>query len=96
MPLFAPEQLYEEDNSPLENLDIKQLILYYSEEDTAHLKKRAKEVMRVYFPDVEEGNLSLLILELINEKYADIQIKKTPDAGSSGIVAGNLFDQQGL
>lgn len=91
MKLFEDE--WGEDNSPIYDPEITQVIFYFSAENAKEFKKNAKELMKEYFPDyINDGNLSDLLLTLVKEKYENIQSKKTVNTSASGVVEGGLFE----
>ena len=90
MKLFEDD--WGEDNSPIEDPEITQVIFYFSADDAKEFKKKSKELMKEYFQDyIKDGNVSDLLLILVKEKYENIQTQKTIDASASGSPEGNLF-----
>ena len=90
MKLFDDD--FGEDNSPIEDPEITQVIFYFSAADAKDFKKKSKELMKDYFPDyINDGNISDLLLKLVKEKYEDIRTKKTVDTGAVGSTEGQLF-----
>ena len=64
---FAPE----EDDSPLELIDIVATYIYYSQQEDKEFKRMAKLAMKKHYPDsYREANLSDLILKLLRETLA--------------------------
>lgn len=82
-----------EDNSPIEDPEITQVIIYLGAEDAKLFKRLAKEGMKVEFPDyIKDGNISELLLKLLKEKYANLLPQKTFDTGTSRSAEGQLFN----
>lgn len=69
MKLFEDD--WGKDNSPIENVEITTTILYFSKEELKQFKYLCKEGMKVEFGAQyqEKGNLSDLLLKVLNEKY---------------------------
>lgn len=69
MKLFEDD--WGKDNSPIENVEITTTILYFSKEELKQFKYLCKEGMKAEFgPEYQEkGNLSDLLLKLLNHKY---------------------------
>jgi hypothetical protein len=69
MKLFEDD--WGKDNSPIENVEITTTILYFSKEELKQFKYLCKEGMKAEFgPEYQEkGNLSDLLLKLLNDKY---------------------------
>jgi hypothetical protein len=69
MKLFEDD--WGKDNSPIENVEITTTILYFSKEELKQFKHLCKEGMkREYGPNFQDkGNLSDLLLKVLNEKY---------------------------
>jgi hypothetical protein len=89
--LFAGE--WTADESPIEDAAIKQKLLYYSEEEHQEFNRLAKIGMRIMWPsDLDEANQSDLILNLLREKYGNIEAKESSNAGESRGVEGNVSE----
>lgn len=71
MDLFG--ELYEPDESPIEDTAITQIILYLDAPDAKEFKRLAKIAMRDKWPTTfsEEGNISELLFILLKEKYGN-------------------------
>lgn len=69
MKLFEDD--WGKDNSPIENVEITTTILYFSKEESKQFKYLCKEGMKAEFgPEYQDkGNLSDLLLKLLNDKY---------------------------
>jgi hypothetical protein len=71
-------KLFEDDwginNDPIDNTEITTTILYFSKEELNQFKKLCKEGMKKEFGNEyqQKGNLSDLLLKILNEKYADL------------------------
>ena len=71
-------QLFENDwgvdNSPTDNTEITTTILYFSKEELAQFKKLCKVVIKKEFgvEYQQKGNLSDLLLKILNEKYGNL------------------------
>ena len=72
MQLFEAE--WGVDNSAPDNTEITTTILYFSKEELAQFKKLCKVGIKKEFgvEYQEKGNLSDLLLKILNEKYANI------------------------
>lgn len=68
--LMEPD--YGNDNSPVDNTRITQVILYFDEPDAKLLKRLAKEVMKAEMPEdyIQNANLSNLYLLLLKKHPA--------------------------
>lgn len=66
------EPQYGEDKNPLDGTRVTQIILYFSAEDAAEVKRLAKEVMKAEMPNdyIEKGNISDLYLILLRKYNA--------------------------
>ena len=90
MKLFEDD--WGEDNSPIEDPEITQVIFYFSAENAKEFKKKSKELMKIYFPDyIKDGNLTDLLLILVKQKYEEIRTQKTTNASTGGSTEGDLF-----
>lgn len=71
MELFAQEEFFEKDNSPIENVEITTTILYFSRTELKEFKKKAKKgIERMYGQEYQQkGNLSDYLLTLIRQDY---------------------------
>jgi len=71
-------KLFEDDwginNDPIDNTEITTTILYFSKEELIQFKKLCKEGIKKEFglEYQQKGNLSDLLLKILNEKYADL------------------------
>jgi len=71
-------RLFEEEwginNSPPDNTEITTTILYFSKEELAQFKKLCKVGIKKEFgvEYQQKGNLSDLLLKILNEKYANL------------------------
>jgi hypothetical protein len=67
--LFEPD--WGVDNSPLDQTEITTTILYFSKEELKEFKSLCKTAMKLEYPLVfqKEGNLSDLLLKILQEKY---------------------------
>lgn len=72
MLLFEDE--WGEDNSPVDNTEIRTTLLYYSKEELEEFKKLCKVALQKEFPDTykEDGNVSDLLLKILRDKYANL------------------------
>lgn len=72
MKLFEAE--WGVDNSAPDNTEITTTILYFSKEELAQFKKLCKVGIKKEFglEYQEKGNLSDLLLKILNEKYGNI------------------------
>lgn len=87
MGLFDHE--YGEDESPIIDPGITQVIFYFGEEDAKYFKRLAKEGMKVEFKDyINDGNISDLLLMILKRNYDHLLTKKTFDAAASGSPTG--------
>jgi len=68
---------YGVNNAPEDSTEIKQVILYFSNDDVPELKRLAKEAMKRIWPStyIEDGNLSNLYLYLLRKYDKEIQNK---------------------
>lgn len=71
MELFAQEDFYEKDNSPIEDVEITTTILYISRTELKEFKQKAKKGIERMFGEEyqQKGNLSDYILTLIRQDY---------------------------
>lgn len=93
MKLFEDD--WGKDDSPLDNTEITTTLLYFSKEELKQFKQLCKEGMKVEFGDQfqEKGNLSDLLLKILNEKYGTSTKTKEGDDTSAGrCIAQELFD----
>ena len=69
MKLFEDD--WGKDESPIDNTEITTTILYFSKEELKQFKYLCKEGMKVEFGAQyqEKGNLSDLLLKVLNDKY---------------------------
>ena len=71
-------KLFEDDwginNDPIDNTEITTTILYFSKEELSQFKKLCKEGIKKEFGAAyqQKGNLSDLLLKILNEKYANV------------------------
>jgi hypothetical protein len=71
-------KLFEDDwginNDPIDNTEITTTILYFSKEELSQFKKLCKQGIKKEFGAEyqQKGNLSDLLLKILNEKYADV------------------------
>jgi len=72
MKLFEDE--WGVDNSPVDDTEITTTILYFSKEELLDFKKLCKRGIRKEFGEdfQQKGNLSDLLLKILNEKYGNI------------------------
>ncbi len=81
-----------QDESVIETVDITQIIFYYSAVTATRFKKQCKEIMKHKFKDyIKDGNLSELMLILIDEEYARVTTKNTHDTSTGGAPAGEFL-----
>tara|TARA_R110000764_G_scaffold104633_1_gene190260 strand:- start:2139 stop:2354 length:216 start_codon:yes stop_codon:yes gene_type:complete len=61
------------DNSPIENVEITTTMLYFSRQELKEFKKLCKKGILKEFGEQyqQKGNLSDLLLKILNEKYND-------------------------
>jgi hypothetical protein len=70
-------QLFEDDwgvdQSPVDTTDITTTILYFSKEELADFKTLCRKGIKLEFGEEfqQKGNLSDLLLKILNEKYAN-------------------------
>lgn len=103
--LFSEEELYGENNSPVENVDITTTILYMSKEELKEFKVLAKKGIKQMFGQEfqQKGNLTDFLLTLMREKYgednlsangkpaaASVKAEETHDTEPSGIAEGEV------
>lgn len=90
MKLFEDD--WGEDNSPIEDCDITQVIFYFSKPDANLFKKLCKIGIKDKFPDyINDGNISEFLLMLLKEKYGNVQVEKMPDPGPVGVVESDVL-----
>lgn len=81
MKLFEDD--WGQDDSPLEETEVTQVIFYFSKEETKLFKSLAKEGMKLEFENyIEDANVSDLMLKILKQKYAHLLPKKTFDASA--------------
>tara|TARA_R110002124_G_scaffold306_1_gene1221 strand:- start:2137 stop:2352 length:216 start_codon:yes stop_codon:yes gene_type:complete len=61
------------DNSPIENVEITTTMLYFSRQELKEFKTLCKKGIKKEFGEQyqQKGNLSDLLLKILNEKYND-------------------------
>lgn len=72
--------LYPKDESPPDDTQIVQTILYHSEPENKEFKKLCKLGIRTMYPDnfQDKGNLSDFLLDLLRKTYAPENDNPTP------------------
>ncbi len=65
------DQEYEQDNSPIDNTDIVQILLYFDQFEAKDFKFYCKELMKKEWPEdfIDKGNLSDLLIKILKREY---------------------------
>jgi len=72
--LFSFESFYEKNNDKIEDVNIKQVLLYFDEKEHKEFYKLAKKVMVLIYPkNYKDKNVSDLILNIF-KKISDEKI----------------------
>lgn len=66
--MLFEEDIYEKDESPLDDTTIATMILYFSKEEMAEFKQLAKELMMRSGADLSKINLSDFLLALLKKQ----------------------------
>lgn len=92
MSLF--EMDYGLDNSPPDNTEIVQVILYFSQEETKEFKKLCKELMKREWPGeyIDKGNLSDLLLKILKKQHESGNIITKNDGETGGSPEGHVLN----
>lgn len=77
------EQVFEEDNSPIDTTDINQFILYFSDKEFPEFKQLCKEAMKKEHPvDYQSKNASDILLTVLRKYYGNNAI----ETGVNGVA----------
>lgn len=92
--MAVQKQMFEDDwgvdNSPPDDTEIVQIILYLNRPDTKEFKRLCKEGIKDFFPDnfQEKGNVSDFLLQLLRKYYgATESTSAEPSAVGAGAVS---------
>lgn len=89
MKLF--EEDWGNDDSPIDDPEITQVIMYFGKDDADLFKRLCKAGMKVEFADyINDGNVSELLLKVLKEKYENLLPKKSVDTNTVGSLEGNV------
>jgi hypothetical protein len=74
------DNIFVKDDSPPDDTQIVQTILYHNEADNRDFKKLCKLGIRTMYPDTfqEKGNISDFLLDLLRKHYATQNTNPTP------------------
>lgn len=78
--LFDFDELFDADQSPIENLHIVTTALHYEQNELIELKKMCKVLIKHYWGEnYKEGNINDLILKIFRNEYKKIIQGETTD-----------------
>ena len=67
--LFGFEEFHQKDESKIENVNIKQVILYYEASEHKDFYKLSKQLIKKIYPEnYKDKNVSDLILKILKEE----------------------------